>query len=952
MLTRKFGSGRHYSWSASLILLCVIGLLPLAQPAAGQGTAPASIIGQVKDGTGAVMPGVTVTATSPALQVRQMVAVTDEHGEYRLTPLPIGIYSVSYELPGFQTLQQQDVRLTVGFVARLDQVLKVGGVAETVTVQGNSPVVDVTSTGVPTQLTQDAVEILPTNRDGLKPFFGQVPNVRSNLEVGGAGLTQGVTFKANGQSGDTWELLEGVYVGPTGSFFEFGSLDAVRVETASANAEMPRRGMLIDATMKSGGNSFHGNGFWNYTNNRFEGDNIDSRLQALGVRKVPKLHYLSDLSGNLGGPILSDKLWFFGAGRHQATDQDLLDAYFPDGSPIPLNTRMDYHLEKLTYQMSRGNKLIAFNHWAQEFQRRDASRFAGAESRTDSKWPYETRKIEWQAVRGSSLVTSAQFGFFGFPNAYRAATPPGGKPSTMDISTLFITGDSIQDGMHPNFTRYSTKATVSWYRKDLFAGDHALKGGFDQFYEANDPYYTPRKGGEYQLLLNNGAPFEINTRNTPLASKNISSYQGGYVQDDWRITRPLTLNLGLRYERSNAYVPAQCRDAAPFVDAGCFAKLQMKIFTSLAPRVHAAYDVFGDGKLAVKGGYGRFNHLHDSGEPAILNRNNLTTTTWFWHDLNNNLNYDPGEVNLDPNGPDFVSVSAGTPTLPNPNEKQPSENEFSLSLERELMANWAVRVGAFYAHDFNTERLLTIARPPSTYNIPITRPDPGPDGNLGTADDPGKSITFYEYPVALKPASFSTLMRVNDSNADQTFKTFEVGTTRRLTRGWQFGGSYAATKKHIPFGTGTLALNPNAEINTADNTWEWVGKVSGAYNFPYGIIASANFEHRSGEPGARQVLFTGGATIPTMVLNVEPIGAQRLPNINMLDLRGVKRFGPGRGNSLEVRVELLNALNINTITNLTLRSGANFLAPVSAGTNNSTAIEPPRLLQFSFSYTF
>src|SRR5262249_36584189 len=157
---------------------------------------------------------------------------------------------------------------------------------------------------------------------------------------------------------------------------------------------------------------------------------------------------------------------------------------------------------------------------------------------------------------------------------------------------------------------------------------------------------------------------------------------------------------------------------------------------------------------------------------------------------------------------------------------------------------------------------------------------------------------------------------------------------------------------HIPLGTGTLAFNPNAEINAADNTWEWQGKVSGAYNFPYGIVGSANFEHRSGDPTARQVLFSGGTTIPTIVLNVDPIGTLRLPNINMMDVRGQKRFVLGRGHSLEVRVELLNALNINTITNLNVRSGSNFLAPVSAGTNNSTAIEPPRLFQFGFSYTF
>ena len=140
---------------------------------------------------------------------------------------------------------------------------------------------------------------------------------------------------------------------------------------------------------------------------------------------------------------------------------------------------------------------------------------------------------------------------------------------------------------------------------------------------------------------------------------------------------------------------------------------------------------------------------------------------------------------------------------------------------------------------------------------------------MGTADDPGKSITFYEYPVELKPASFSTLMRVNDSNADQTFKTFEVGTTRRLTNGWQLGGSYAATRKHIPFGTGTFALNPNAEINNADNTTEWLGRVSGSYLFPFDVAVSANYSHQSGDPQRRTYIFSGGRQIPTITLPTE-----------------------------------------------------------------------------------
>src|SRR4029077_12897741 len=138
--------------------------------------------------------GVTVTATGPALQVPSVTTVTDERGDYRLSPLPIGTYTVTYELSGLQNVRREGVRLTVGFTARLDQVMNVGAVSETITVSGASPLVDTTQTATTTELTREQVDVLPTNRDGLKAFLGQVPGARTNLEVGMSGLSDGVGF--------------------------------------------------------------------------------------------------------------------------------------------------------------------------------------------------------------------------------------------------------------------------------------------------------------------------------------------------------------------------------------------------------------------------------------------------------------------------------------------------------------------------------------------------------------------------------------------------------------------------------------------------------------------------------------------------------------------------------------------------------------------------------------
>lgn len=177
--------------------------------------------------------------------------------------------------------------------------------------------------------------------------------------------------------------------------------------------------------------------------------------------------------------------------------------------------------------------------------------------------------------------------------------------------------------------------------------------------------------------------------------------------------------------------------------------------------------------------------------------------------------------------------------VPNPDEKEPGTDEFSASIERELMPNLAVRVTGIYSRTFDQHRLQNNKRPYDVYNIPITNPDRGPDNILGTADDPGTFITYYDFPAQYAGARNQEPMFVNDPRANQTYRSVEVAVSRRLANRWQFYASYSFTRKHIPFvpnagtPTGTTIyvnlLNPNAEINNDDNTAEWLGKVQGSY---------------------------------------------------------------------------------------------------------------------------
>jgi hypothetical protein len=319
-------------------------------------------------------------------------------------------------------------------------------------------------------------------------------------------------------------------------------------------------------------------------------------------------------------------------------------------------------------------------------------------------------------------------------------------------------------------------------------------------------------------------------------------------------------------------------------------------------------------------------------------------------------------VDRDPNGRDFVET-AGVEfeaTVPrgvvNPNEKQFKQDEFSASLERELIANLAIRATGVYSRTINMNRVQNNFRPYESYNIPVTNRDPGVDGELGTADD-GGLITYYEFPQSLQGAQFEELMIINDPRANATYKSVEVAAVKRLANRWQFMASYSATKKDRPmisslegrsFNTVTAIeagfYNPNEEINRADRTWDYDAKLSGAYIFPAEVSVSANFHHVSGDVFARTVVFEGGVTIPEIELNVEPIGSRRLPNINNLTFRVEKSFRLQAAHRLAVRLNIYNALNSNVATRVRTQSGERFLRPRD--------IMPPRLAEVSASYTF
>jgi len=956
---------RGLSRSSCLSLLFVGSLLVALPGRAAAQAGDASIIGVVTDESGAVLPGVTVSASSPSLQVQQVSDVTNARGEYRLSPLPIGTYEVDYSLSGFQGLRRDGIRLTVGFIAKLDIVLKVGSLEESVTVSGTSPIVDVNSTGTSrTSFTRETLEVNPSGRNGLIALLGQAPGVRTNLDVGGSTINATPVFKAFGQDGEPWETVEGVSTASVngnqaGVYWDYSMLEEAQVQASGNNANVPTRGVALTGIVKSGGNDFHGSAWYSGTKQSFQSNNIDATLAGQGIKAGGNIEKRSDESSELGGRILRDKLWFYGSGRLREDLTDILGAIRPDGSPSADDNHQWFLGGKVSYQLDSKNKLVGFYTHNRKHLETGGTINILPESGYDQFQFGRITKLEWQSTPTSSLVTSLQMGLWQWGAVYSeigthdsSKTWGSNRPATTDLGTLRQTGLAPNAGNVPGETKYHGKGSLTWYRPELFHGNHAFSTGFD--YTDHDLsrgwINRPVTAGNYQLVFRNGVPFELATWNYPLKPHNVDHYLGIYGTDSWNVTHRLTLDLGIRFAHDNGFIPEGCSENGQFSVRACYPAVQFNIWNAFAPRLHFALDLTGDGKTVVKGGWGRFDQQRkQTPEITSANQINMRTTTFLWHDLNGNNAYDAGEVNLDPNGSDFVSIAGSTNGVPNPNEREPKLDEYSVALERQVAQTFAVRVTGIYTRTFDVYEFQNNLRPPSLYNVPITNPDPGPDGKVGTSDDPGTFITYFDYPAAYKGLAFEQQTLINDPAATKTFTSFEIALAKRPSHNFQFLAAYSGTKKRWPYPAGGSpslipANDPNSQYLVADNTYEWSLKTSAAVFLPKESMVSIQYEDRSGEPWQRTVLLSGGKQIPSITLPVESLGTRRLPTISLLNVRFQKSFHVTKQQEFVARLNLYNALNSNVVTALTALSGANFARP--------TAILPPRIFELSASYAF
>src|SRR5438445_222896 len=365
--------GREVSMKKSATV-CIALLAALLLPSFAAAQAAGGIAGVVKDTSGAVMPGVTVEASSPALIERVRSVVTDSEGQYKIIDLRPGTYTVTCTRVGFSTVKREGIELSACFTATVNGELKVGALEETITVTGRSPIVDTQNVTQPKVIQMQVIQALPNTGTN---FAALTPGATRNTDVGGSsGADTGATFAIHGGRGqDTRRLIDGMRwnsmeVGNSGTGFYFDPTGAeeVSIQLGGNSSEYELGGVQVNLIPKSGGNAYRGYMFGTFTNDKFNSTAVPDDLKARGLPTIGAVDQVYDVSGSLGGPLRENKLWFFTANRWWGNSQFVPGLYYnrntaawtyvPDLSRPAVNDNSNRHNNvRFTWQAAQRHRL-------------------------------------------------------------------------------------------------------------------------------------------------------------------------------------------------------------------------------------------------------------------------------------------------------------------------------------------------------------------------------------------------------------------------------------------------------------------------------------------------------------------------------------------------------------------------------------------------------------------
>ncbi len=926
-----------------------------------------TLSGTVRDAQGGVLPGVTVSASGESLIGGARTTVTGEAGSYQMPTLPPGTYIVTYELTGFSTLRREGVVVGVARTTRLDVELGVGALQESVTVSGESPVVDVSSTVTQTNITKDLYDAIPTGRNPWV-MAGLVPGVvTGRLDVGGTEGMQQYNIEAFGSADSQKSFsIDGLKTnwgggsgGATMQYYGFEMYEEYNMQTASGTAESDVAGVYMNMVTKSGGNRFSSEHNLYFMNDSLQGDNINDDLRRrLGLAEGAQtgaagnpIDISYDWSSTLGGPIRRDRAWFFGGVRWWRLDQFQIGALNPDGSQAIDDNRIRNMMGKVTYQVAANARTsFMFNRNLKDrFHRRDSPYlFVEDKASVLQDQPAQNFVGQWNQVLGSRMVVDGRIGrMWGvFPSRYQPDVQPTDIALRDTALNTRIRAAEIQS-LNPNF-RWQANAAASYFKDNLLGGSHDFKGGLQLSWEGMD--YERIRNGDILLERNNGTPFQAQLSNTPIDSLHRLQTWGVFLQDRWVLGRA-TFNLGIRMDGVSASLPEQASPGGTWVGERAFTKQDVFDFGfNVAPRIGVSYDLLGNGKTAVKAFYGRFYNQFGSEIPEAVNRNALANAQVPWSDSNGNLLADPGELNLS----SFTGFGGLFPTM-DQDAKRPYSDEINAGVEHQLMPELSIGVSYHRRQHRDGLGIIDRARPTSAYT-PI-------NFTYNDVQRGSQTIAVYNLDPALRTLRDRFITNVDVANSDYNGVQFDV--QKRMSNRWQML-SGLSVQKHRGFahdgtytnpGATTDFNNPNFRLNRDDSSvftdLPWTFTLSGSYITFYDIVVSGKYTARAGDPLNRTIAVATGGQLAggvtalnqgTDTVWVQPRGEERAETVSkFVDIRFAKRFPLGTSR-LEATLDIFNMLNANHVQLQTEAIGAAIGRP--------TRILAPRIVRFGITARF
>ncbi len=991
--------------------LVAAGIAVMSSTAAfAQSATTAAIAGVAKDSTGAVLPGVTVEAASPALIEKVRTAVTDDSGNYKIVDLRPGTYSVTFTLPGFGTYRRDGLELTTGVTVNIIGEMKVGSLEETVTVTGATPVVDIQNVRSQTVLSQSTLDAIPSAKTaaafaGLT--LGASMQAANAQDVGGnKGDAVSAIAIHGGRANDSMFKIDGMRFGNNSGdgggvnkiyFTNVAAIQETTLETAGMSAEADTGGVQVNYVPKEGGNAFKYYLAGNFANGAMQSANLNDEHKARGLTTASSIDKIYDLGGGIGGPIKRDKIWFYTAHRMWGTQEFQPGAFFNKSAnplfyeadtskPAYTDTYIRDHSVRVTWQLSQKNKIA----WYESTQRNcfcylSVSSAAAPEATTTLHFnPLYLSQVTWSNPASNKLLFDAGVSY-SF-NAKKSPIPgePGGLVKADAISIT-------DQGLGITYGAFATTGSTAYNETkrgqegnqmngrvsaSYVTGSHAFKGGV-MFYRGWD--HQDRTVNQYiSYTFRNRAPISLTQWAMPVLTDNLMLGMGYYAQDQWTMGK-LTVTGGVRLDTFTGNAPAVSLPASRFIGARTFAAVEgAPKWKDFSPRVGVAYDLFGNGRTAIKGAFGRYVQSMGVGITEQINPqlSMVLNATRAWNDANGNYVPDCDlSASAGANGECGALSNSrfGTVNLTrtfaddvvNGNQIRPYNLQGSVSIQQELRPGMALNVG-YYRTQFGNFSITenTLVAPANYDQFCVTAPSnpllPGGGGN--------QLCGLYDVnPTRFGQVNNLVTQSSNFGDYKQYFNGVDASVNARFGKGGVFNGGVSFNQNVtdscltidapglIPGNTtapGFALLDARDGFCKNVQPW-WKGgtqfKFNAIYPLPFSFQAAATVQNLPGIPVSANNTFTNAQVAPSLGRNLSAGAAGTVvvpiltPNtlfedrLNQVDVRFSRLIKVGRAR-IQAQFDAYNIFNAGTILSVNTTFGAAWRRP--------TSILGPRVFKF------